>query len=357
MSELQKICNEIKPDMLKSLSDIHLVPNMPLFGRVNGVVESFNKLVISEDQIKRIILETSTPKARAIFGRQKQVTYATNVDSLGRLRFSLFVDKGKFALSARFIRDHIPSLEELGFREKTIKIFSSRGGLILVGSPTGEGKTSTIAAILNFINNNLERSIFTVENPVEYVFKDDRSSFIQRSIPVDISNFYNGLCEAYRIAPDVVVTDSIAYADAMNQAFALCESGCLVIASTEGGDCQQILERFINSREPEERDTIRAKLSARLKLIISQRLVVVGKNTPRIPIFDVLISDVQIRPLLRAGNFGMLRSLQQKNEMSNLGMRTFDSQLAALLKSKTIQAKTAQDYSIARQEGPGLQKS
>lgn len=341
MSELMKVCQLVK---VKGASDMHLFPDQPVFYRLNGQLEKLDSVQLSEDQIKKIILETSTPKAREILGKQRQVTYAEEVPTVGRLRFSVFLDKGKFALAIRFINEKFFELDELGFTEGVRKVISQPSGLILVGSPSCEGKTSTIAAMLNFINRHFEKSIFTIENPVEYVFKDDKAAFIQRSIPVDISNFYNGLCEAYRVDPDVVVSDSINYPDAMDQALTLCESGCMVIGSTEGGDCQQILERLINCREPADREALRARIAAQLKMIVSQRLVPREDKSGRVAIFDIMINTPQMKALVRNNNMSMFRALQGQGEIA--GMKTFDSQLAHLVRKRIVSQKVGSDFTI-----------
>lgn len=341
MSELMKVCQLVK---VKGASDMHLFPDQPVFYRLNGQLEKLDSVQLSEDQIKKIILETSTPKAREILGKQRQVTYAEEVPTVGRLRFSVFLDKGKFALAIRFINEKFFDLDELGFTEGVRKVISQPSGLILVGSPSCEGKTSTIAAMLNFINRHFEKSIFTIENPVEYVFKDDKAAFIQRSIPVDISNFYNGLCEAYRVDPDVVVSDSINYPDAMDQALTLCESGCMVIGSTEGGDCQQILERLINCREPADREALRARIAAQLKMIVSQRLVPREDKNGRVAIFDIMINTPQMKALVRNNNMSMFRALQGQGEIA--GMKTFDSQLAHLVRKRIVSQKVGSDFAI-----------
>lgn len=341
MSELMKVCQLVK---VKGASDLHLFPDQPVFYRLHGQIEKLDTVVLSEDQIKKIILETSTPKAREILGKQRQVTYAEDVPTVGRLRFSVFLDKGKFAIALRFINERFYELDELGFAEGIRRTLSQPSGLVIVASPSGEGKTTTVAALLNFINRHFEKSIFTIENPVEYVFKDDKAVFIQRSIPVDISNFYNGLCEAYRVDPDIVVSDSINYSDAMDQALTLCESGCMVIGSTEGGDCQQILDRLINCREPGNREALRARIAAQLKMIISQRLIPRDDKTGRIAIFDIMINTPQMKALVRNNNMSMFRALQGQGEIA--GMKTFDSQLAHLVRKRIITQRVGAEFAI-----------
>ncbi len=340
MSDLIKIWELLKE---KAVSDIHLFPDQHVFYRVNGALEKLD-MIIREDQIKKIILSTSTPKAREILGHQRQVTYAENVEGIGRLRFSVFFERGRFAVSLRVISNKFIELEDLGINEMQKKFLFQHSGLILVGSPSCEGKSTTIASILNYMNHNFERSIYTIENPVEFVYEDDRAAFIQRSIPVDISNFYTGLCEAYRVDQDVVVTDSIVYSDALNQALNLCESGCTVIAATEGGDSLQIIERLINLRAPDERDNLRQRISSHLKMIISQRLVPLADNSGRKVIFDIFINTIQMKALIKNDNLSMFRTIQSQNESN--GMRTFDTQLRNLLRKRMITQKTAMEFAI-----------
>ncbi len=340
MSDLSKIWDLLKE---KGVSDIHLFPDQQVYYRANGLLDKID-MIVREDQIKKIILSTSTPKAREILGHQRQVTYAENVDGIGRLRFSAFFDRGRFALSLRVISNTFIELDDLGLNDTQKKLLSQHSGLILVGSPSCEGKSTTIASILNYINNNYEKNIYTIENPVEIVYQDNQAAFIQRSIPVDISDFYNGLLEAYRVDPDIVVTDSIAYSDTVNQALNLCESGCTVIAATDGGDCLQIIERIINMRSPEERENVRQRLSSQLKMIISQRLVPLSDNTGRKAIFDVFINTIQMKTLIKNNSMSMLRTIQSQNEAA--GMMTFDKQLKSLLWKHMITQKTALEFAI-----------
>jgi Tfp pilus assembly pilus retraction ATPase PilT len=141
-----------------------------------------------------------------------------------------------------------------------------------------------------------------------------------------------------------VVSDSINYSDAMDQALTLCESGCLVIGSTEGGDCQQIMDRIINSREPHERDALRTKLASQLKMIISQRLVPQEGTTDRIAIFDIMINTPQLKSLIKNSNMSMFRALQSQGEIA--GMKTFDSQLTSLVRKRSIDQRTALEFAI-----------
>lgn len=330
----------------QNASDVHLYANQPVFYRKFGKLYTLDNIAITEDHIKKIILETSSLKARQILGRYKQVTYAANIEGISRVRFSVYFDKGKFALSLRLISEKIPELQDLGLPELVKKALSQRGGLILVGSPAGEGKTTTISALISFFNNHFEKNIVTIENPVEHVFKDNKSAIIQRSIPVDVSNFYTGLSELARINPDIVVSDSLNYPDAMDKALSLCENGATVIGGTEGGDSLQIIERIINLRNSSERELLRLKLASQLRVTIGQRLINKTDGTDRKAIFDIAINTPQIKNLIKTNNFTMFRTLQDGAKAA--GMLTFDNQLADLMKAKFITKKEAYEYAIEK---------
>ncbi len=323
----------------KKVSDLHLYPGEVSFIRKNGVLEALPGISFTEDEVKKFILKTSTPRAREILGRSRQVTYAFEDQALGRFRFSVFFAKNTFGAAIRLIPDKPPSLLELGLPEVLKKVLAKPAGLIIVGSPSGHGKTTTIAALLGFINAHFQKSIVTVENPVEIRFRDEMSAFIQRSIPLDVANFYEGLVEAYRMYPDVVMTDSINYADAFDQALFLCESGCLVIAATDGGNCQQILERLIYARPKEARDMLRGKLASNLTMIISQRLAPRQDAIGRVPVFDILVNTAQVKTLIKNENLVMLRSLQEQDQAS--GMQTCDRHLLTLAQKNVIAPGTA----------------
>lgn len=323
----------------KKVSDLHLAPGEICFIRKNGLLEPLTGISFSENEVKQFILKTSTPRAREILGKARQVTYAFEHPALGRFRCSAFFAKNRFAVAVRVIPDKPPSLAELGLPEAVKKILARPSGLIVVASPSGHGKTTTIAALLGFINSHFQKNVVTVENPVEIRFRDEMSAFIQRSIPLDVANFYEGLVEAYRLYPDVVMTDSINYADAFDQALFLCESGCLVIAATDGGSCQQIIERLIYSRPKEERDSLRGKLAAHLALIISQRLAPRQDTIGRIPVFDILVNTPQVKTLIKNENLVMLKSIQEQDQAS--GMQTCDRHLLTLAQKNVISPATA----------------
>ncbi len=327
-------------------TDIHLYAGCPLFCRVNGDIVLNNTIMVAENDIKKIILDTSSMKAREILGHTKHVTYASDIDGVGRLRFAVFFDRGHFAIAIRFIRDRLMLLEELGINESIKKVFVQRTGLILVGSPAGEGKTTTIGSIIDYINTNFEKSIVTIENPVETVFKDKLSSIVQRSIPIDTKNFFTGISEAGRIRPDIIVSDSLGYPDVFDEALSLCESGTTVIGGTGGGDCQQIIERTINSRKPSERDLVRNKIAATLTMIISQRLV----STPagRRAIWDIVVNTPQLKNLIKTNNLSMFRNQQAQG--LRMGMMTFDNQLNDLVRQNLITKPAARELAIDKKK-------
>lgn len=325
----------------KGASDLHIYPGEPCFCRNNGRLEKLSGVSLPEEAVKKLILKTSTSRAREILGKARQVTYAFSAPDIGRFRFSVSFDREKFAVSIRFLQSQPLSLEEVGLPEPLRRVISQGAGLIIVGSPSGHGKTTTIAAILDFINKHFEKSIITIENPVEMSFTDDKSAFIQRSIPLDVGNFFEGLAEAYRLDPDVVMTDSINYRDALDQALFLCESGRMVIGATDGGSSQQILERLLFSRPQQDREGLLGKLATHLALIISQRLVP-SIEVGRVAVLDILVNTGQVKTLIRNENLVMLRTLQEQDHQA--GMQTFDQHLASLVRKNKVDRKVALEF-------------
>ena len=319
MADFAKILSDLKK---ADYSDLHIYPGEICFAREKGRLSELKNVKFTEDELKKIILGTSSPKAREVLGKQKQVNYSYEDSAGHRYRFSVFFSKGKFALSVRFIPSSPAVLADLGLPDQFKKILAKPSGLIIVGGPSGHGKTTTISALVDFINQHFEKNIITVENPVEIKYKDNLSSIIQRGIPLDVPNFFEGLNEAYRLDPDVIVTDSIGYKDALDQAFFLCEAGCMVIAASDGEDSQKILEKIINSRPTEERETVKEKLVAHLNMVICQRLIH-HIDLSRSAVFDIIISTPLIRNVLKGeGSLNMLKSLQDQDK--EWGMSTFE---------------------------------
>ncbi|NLM17831.1 MAG: Flp pilus assembly complex ATPase component TadA [Candidatus Riflebacteria bacterium] len=356
MADFKQVCEAAKK--IKA-SDVHIVSDEQIYCRVNGKIVPLPDMLMSQKEVKQSILDTSSPKALAILGKQKHVTYAADIEDIGKVRFALYFNRQEFALSARFIPDDLTKMLGLLPNPQIESFLDQNRGLILVGSPSGEGKSTTVASMLNYINNKHDRLIFTVENPVEYVHKDNRSTFIQRSIPIDIVDFYDGLSEAARIAPDIVVTDSISYDDAFDQALTLSESGCMVIALTEGGDCQQIIERVIKSRKIEDQASFRSRLATQLMLTVGQRLCPMAVSSmTRVPIFDIMENTQQSKIFIRNDNLTMFRTVQQEHERAASGgrtdtlARTFDKQLQTLLAEGKITRETAYDLAVNKQSFP-----
>lgn len=336
MADLLKILAELRKT---GASDLHAAGGEPLFVRRNGAFELLKDEKVTEDDVRKTILASSTPKAREILGKHRQVNYAYEDQNGGRYRFSAYFSKGKFAAAVRILPIQPLKMADLGLPDQLRKVLSKQSGLIVVGSPSGQGKTTTIASLLDFINTHYEKNIITIENPVEIRFKDERSSFLQRGIPLDVPNFFEGLSEAYRLDPDVVMSDSISYKDALDQALFLCEAGCLVIGASDGGSCQQILERIIYGRAAEERDGIKGKLATHLSMIIAQRLIPRSDGKGMIAVFDVMVNTPQVKTLIKNDNLVMIKTLQEQDQAS--GMQTFDRHLLALVKKNVISAQTA----------------
>jgi twitching motility protein PilT len=335
MPDLQKVLTELRKT---GVSDLHVFPGEVCFSRRDGVLSPMPELRFSEDEVKKVILSTSAPKAREILGKHRQVNYSFQDSSGERYRFAVYFDKGKFAFSVRIIPAQPMKLQDLGLPDPIKKLLSKTSGLIIVGSPSGQGKTTTISAILEFINQHFEKNIITIENPVEITFKDQRSSFIQRSIPLDVSNFYEGLNEAFRMDPDIVVCDSLIYKDVLDQALFLCESGCQVIGAMDGGDCQKLLERILFSRTKEERETVRSRLMTHLNFVVCQRLIN-RTDSGRTAVFDIVVNTLQLKTILKGDNMSLLRTPQETDKES--GMMTYERCLQGLINKMVVTPATA----------------
>ncbi|MBF0500071.1 MAG: Flp pilus assembly complex ATPase component TadA [Candidatus Riflebacteria bacterium] len=340
MSELLKTVADVRKS---GATDIHLSAGEKIFVRRGGVLSIISDHKVTEDEIKKVILATSTPKAREILGKNRQVNY-TYEDGVSKERYRVAASfcRGKFALAIRMLPAQPPKMADLGLPDAIRKVLAKQSGLIMVGSPSGQGKTTTIASLLDFINTHYEKHIITVENPVEIKFKDDRSSFLQRGIGLDVPNFFGGLDEAYRLDPDVVMTDSLNYRDALDQAMFLCEAGCLVIGATEGGSCQHLLERVIHWRSAEEHDGFRGKIATHLSMIISQRLVPRADEKGLVAVFDIMVNTQQVKAMIKNDNLSMIKTIQEQDQAS--GMQTFDRHLQTLVKKNVITSKTAVEY-------------
>lgn len=320
-------------------SDIHLVVGLQPVLRIDGNLVNLKKIpkVANKDLLQSIsaLLNDNQEKK---FMEEKDLDFGYESSGV-RFRVNLHHEKGRVGLSARVISGEMPTLESIGLDGFIKEILDHGNGLVLVTGPTGCGKSTTLAAMINYINNNHGRKIITLEDPMEYVFTPNKSIVIQRQLGTDIPTFASGLKYALRQDPNVIMVGEMRDFDTIAAAITLAETGHLVMATLHTHNAAQSVDRIIDVFPPYQQNQIRAQLSLTLKAVVSQKLIPkIGGG--RIATREIMIKNAAVANLIRENKLAQMRSIIETSQAE--GMISFDRDLRNLLDQKLITEEVAE---------------
>ena len=324
-------------------SDLLLAGGSPPRVRIDGDLRPIQGApVLSGRKIDEFIRSLLGPELIDTFEEHRDVDFALSWRDNGRLRCSAFTQKGESALAMRVIPYRIPTFDDLGFPPAMAYIANLRQGFVLVTGPTGSGKSTTLASILNRINETRPANILTIEDPIEYIHNHKQSAVLQREVGFDSPSFHRALRSALREDPDVLLIGEMRDEESMQIALTLAETGHLVFATLHTNDAPQTIDRIINAFPEGKQEMIRMQMAASFAAVISQRLV------PRIgggmvAAFEILTSVGAVRNLIREGKTNQLLNVIRTS--SKDGMRTMESSLVALIQEGAITLNTALEVS------------
>jgi twitching motility protein PilT len=303
--------------------------------------------VMTGGQIDAVVQPLLKPEQRETFERQQDVDFSFSWQDRARLRGSAFTQKGQSALALRMIPSRIPSFEELDLPEKADWVSKLPRGFVLVTGPTGSGKSTTLASIIDRINETTAHHILTIEDPVEYVHNHKMSAVSQREVGLDSPSFDRALRSALREDPDVLLIGEMRDVDSIQIALTMAETGHLVFATLHTNDAPQAIDRIIDVFPAERQEQTRVQLAASLAAVIAQRLV------PRIgggmvAAFEVLIATNPVRNLIREGKSNQLLNVMTTSRLE--GMQTLEDSLAKLIQAGIIEYEAAVDVSAHPKE-------
>jgi twitching motility protein PilT len=321
-------------------SDLYFKVGSPPFFRVddNLIPASKEPLEISDvDLIMDVVL---TQEQKREFLLKKELDGAYSVDGLGRFRFNIYSQRGTNAATFRSIKKDILSFAELNLPVEILQNLSSQHrGLILITGHAGCGKSTTIASMIGYINNNFNRHIITIEDPIEFVYSDIKSIISQREVGADTLNFDNALRHIIRQSPDIIVIGEMRDAATMQTAIMAAETGHLVLSTLHTVDAVQTIDRIINFFPVHAHNQIRSQLSQLLKGIISLRLVQRADGPGRVPVCEIVSSTPTVKKYVAEGKTSQLTSLIEEGEL--FGMCSFNQSLTKWLKASVIDKETA----------------
>ena len=327
MLRFQKIIENAIKD---AMSDIYLTGKHPMVSRKNGIIKFHNDVRWSHQEIDDLVRSMLNPKQLNILRQKKSFDFAISVSS-ARLRINFFTTARGISLAIRILPGHIPSIEELNLHPSLHEIAKIKSGLILTCGGTGVGKTTTIASIINDINNTRKSHIVTLENPIEYRFSSGQSFIQQRELGPNVPSFAQGLIDVLRENPDVIVVGELREAETMQLTLNAAESGHLVIATLHASTPEEAIYRMCNSVPIEAQYEIRYQLASTLSWLITQQLVYMEKVKYRVPLLSIVRGTQSVKNIIRENKLPQLNSAIQMGK--NEGMFTTERYLSEYLEN------------------------
>lgn len=325
----------------KEASDVHLTVGIPPKMRVNGqlmnVGDQYEKLMPSDTE--RIAKGILNERQMEILDRQGACDMSFSVHTLGRFRLNAFRQRGSVALAIRLVATHVPSPEELGIPEAVRNLTRKKHGLILVTGPTGCGKSTTLASLIDIINKEREAHVITLEDPIEYLHRHNRSIVNQREIGLDAETYADALRATLREDPDVILVGEMRDYDTISIAVRAAETGHLVFSTLHTIGAASTVDRIIEIFPPYQQQQIRVQVANVLEAVVSQQLIPRADGSGRAAAFEVMLSNSAVRNLIRENKSFQLGAVIETNRKA--GMITMDEALFTLAAEKTITPEMA----------------
>ncbi|OGK45094.1 type IV pili twitching motility protein PilT [Candidatus Roizmanbacteria bacterium RIFCSPLOWO2_01_FULL_38_11] len=342
ITELLKITIE------KRSSDLHIIPGYHPSIRVNGVLYPLKTYPVLTDELaKSMLLPLLTDEKKEYLITNKELDLGYNFED-SRFRINMYFIRGMIAGAFRLITTKISPLEALNLPPLLHNFTEMQQGFILVTGPTGEGKTTTIAAIINEINTKFEKHILTIEDPIEYLYPPARSIISQREIGQDTHSWSIALKSALREDPDVVVIGEMRDYETIQAALTIAETGHLVFSTLHTNSVPQTIDRIVDVFPSRQQNQVRSQLAVTLRAIISQRLVPTIDNQSRIPACEILLSNPAIASIIRESKTHLLDNVLETS--SDQGMILLEKYLSNLYLEGKISRETAMHYAIRSQQ-------
>ena len=322
----------------KKASDLFFTTHAPVMIKIDGKIMPVNKMELTPKMVRQAALELMNENQLEEFTRNLEIDFAVSEPGLGRFRVNIFHQRGNVAMVLRYVTPNLPTLEDLGMPEGLKDLVMLRRGLILMVGAAGSGKSTTLAAMINYRNENSASHIVTIEDPIEFLHSNQKSIVNQREIGLDTMSYSRALRSAMREAPDVILIGEIRDRETMQAAIDLAGTGHLAIATLHANNAPETLDRIINMYPTEQHAQVFMDLAQYTRSIISQRLVR-SKEGKRVAAVELMINTAHIAELIHKGDIsGVKEAFKQTNEP---GMQDFDGALLQLYSSGQISMEEA----------------
>ena len=320
-------------------SDLFITADFPPSIKHQGLMKPFGQQELTADKTKLFAFSLMNEKQRKEFETELECNFAISVPNVSRFRVNVFQQQLNVGMVIRTITNEIPNFEKLQLPESLKSVIMEKRGLVLVVGGTGSGKSTSLAAMIDYRNEHSAGHIITVEDPVEYVHKHKKSMITHREVGVDCHSWHNALKNTLRQAPDVILIGEIRDTETMEHAIAFAETGHLCLGTLHSNNANQTLDRIINFFPEERRNQLLMDLSSNMKAIISQRLIRTEDGKGRRAAVEIMLNTPLVSDLILKGEFHELKAIMGKSR--ELGMQTFDQALFDLYNDGAISYEEA----------------
>ena len=329
-------------------SDVHLTVGIPPKMRVNGNLITMDYPRMLPADTLEVLVNIMTEVQRERFEERGEYDMSFSIPNCGRYRVNAYKQRGSVALAFRLVGTVVPSPEELGVPESVVELYQRKRGLVLVTGPTGSGKSTTLAAIIDKINNNRDAHVITLEDPIEYLHQHKMSMVNQREIGIDSNNYANALRAALREDPDVILVGEMRDFETIEAAVTAAETGHLVMSTLHTTSAPSTIDRIIDVFPAHQQHQIRTQLASVLVGICTQTLCRTFDGTSRVACCEILNATDSIKAMIRDDKVHLIGSAMQTGKAT--GMQTMDQELAKLVRSRTISMDVALEKCVNPQD-------
>lgn len=318
----------------KIASDLHVTENEPPILRIDGKLIRTEYSTLTKQDLKKMIYSILTDPQKEIFERDLELDFSLALPGLDRFRVNIHQQKGSVEAAFRRVPLEIPGIESLGLPSIVTDLARKPNGLVLVTGPTGMGKTTTLAAMINLINNERECLVVSIEDPIEFIFSNRKSIIKQREVYSDTRSFAEALRHALRQDPNVIIVGEMRDLETISTALTAAETGHLVLATLHTPDAPQTVERIIDVFPPHQQQQVKLQLADCLQGVVSQLLLPRASGKGRVLATEIMIGTAGVRNLIREQEIEQIPTLMQTG--TQYGMKTMDKSLKELIKNGAI---------------------
>ena len=328
-------------------SDLHITVKVPPQIRLNTMLNPYGDYVLTPEDTKQITMSVLNEVQKETLEKNGEVDFSYVVPGISRFRVNAYKQRGSYGLAFRVISMKVPTLDDLGFPETLKNLALKPRGLVLVTGPTGSGKSTTLAAMVNHININRKCHILTLEEPIEYLHTHKASMVNQREVGGDTQSFHTGLRAALREDPDVIMVGEMRDLETISTAITAAETGHLVLSTLHTTGAEQTIDRIIDVFPPFQQQQVRVQLSAVLEGVVSQQLIARQDRPGMIAVQEILLATNAVRNIIRDGKTNQVQTIIQTS--SKLGMRSMDLALSEVVRRGVISKEQAFAYAVDRE--------